>query len=106
MKKFLKKYKKPFFLFYINQRNYFSKGYSEFAFFKGVFEFIIVAGLGLKFLFKVEIPYWLMIVVGIFVILFLWGVGKFWDKLHLFHIEKEWHNKRDPFVKFMKKRKI
>ena len=97
--------KERIFNYYITQRNYFAKGYGEFSFLKGLIEFVFVISIYLEVKAGYSFPYSILILLIVFIVGFLWSVGYIWDRLHLFHLETEWANKRNPFVEEWRKKK-
>jgi hypothetical protein len=96
---------KAFKVWAIKHRNYIQKGMSEIYAFKAIIMFVTAVGLMFKYLLDRELPITLLIAIGILMTLGCWLIGKLWDKAHLYDIETDFGNERNPAMRKLLKRK-
>ena len=90
---------------FIHHKNYFEKGMSLTYWIKGFVTLWIMGAVYIKLILKVEhISAWWIAIGTIAIILGAWLVGYLWDKWGIFIIENEWNNKRNKFVKEMRRK--
>lgn len=101
MNRFKDKLKRGF----IHHRNYLQKGMGEIYAFRAIFMTLTAAGIGLKYLFSIELPTIIYITAGVAFSLSCWTIGWLWDKTHMYDVEADWGNKRNPAIRKLLKRK-
>ena len=87
----------------MTQRFRHSKGNSEIDFFKNIIISFAVAQMYIKLYLKVELSVYLIILFILMYMGFCWVFGYFWDRWGLYNIEAELGNRRNDFVKEMRK---
>ena len=91
--------------FYIHHRNYFQKGNGEFEVLESPIKLFLLISVYIKVMLG-NSPWVIPLIITIIIarIVFFWLLGMLWDKIKAYHIEQEWSNKRNDFVKDMRER--
>lgn len=89
---------------YISQRNRFNKGMSEVYNLKTIVQYFVYAEVLFKLVWKTKVSHALLGVGAIAIVGLAWLLGYWWDKFGMFVLESEWGNKRNWFVKQMRKK--
>lgn len=91
--------------FYVTHRNYFNKGMSEIDQVRRVVQAGAIVGAAMKlFGTSTKFVIYFTIILSILTIFFCWCLGRYWDKIKAYHVEQEWGNRRNPFVKTVEER--
>jgi hypothetical protein len=87
---------------FIDVRNRYSKGWAEINFFRYIIQMGLLIDIWLRSHGIEIVPMWFWIIAIITYFVLCWYIGYLWDKAHMYQLESEWGNKRNPFVKEMR----
>ena len=90
---------------YVHHKNYLDKGFSLNYWVIKFGQLYVFAEVYFKLILTESKVTSLMIVIGVALyVILMWFIGFLHDKAGIYDIEHEWSNKRDPFVKQMRKK--
>ena len=89
---------------FIEHKSFIGKGMSELYNLKSVIGFILLLGIWLQQR-NIMLPSWLYLTIGIVGTFGCWLLGKLWDKAHMYDVEAEFSNKRNPAIRKLLRRK-
>ena len=89
---------------YITQKARLSKGTSQIYDLKTIVMLVIGSEVYIKYILDIEVTWFLRITAGLCLLFVLWGIGYIWDTRGWFLIENEWSNRRNHFVKQLRKK--
>jgi len=101
----MKAYKEKLKTEFIKHRSYLTKGMAEIYAFRAIIMFVAAAGVILKYLIEVELPFAVYAITGLIMSFACWLIGYYWDKSHLYDTEADFGNKRNPAIRALLKRK-
>lgn len=91
---------------FIKHRNYLTKGMGEIYAFRAIVMFVTAIAIFVKYLLNTDLPLWIYTLIGVALTAGCWLVGLLWDRAHMYEIETEFSNQRNPAICKLLKRKI